>query len=917
MLEPSTPADEAQRTATLRNLHILDTPAEERFDRITRIAQRVLGVPIALVSLVDSNRQWFKSCQGLAASETPRGISFCGHAILDDAPLIIGDALSDPRFADNPLVTGEPRIRFYAGHPLKHSNGSRLGTLCVIDRRPREMSAADLAALADLAAWAEEELNVLNMSQALLIKHDSEMRLRAVLDNVPDGIIIGDERGMIESCNPAAERIFGYRARDMIGQPFTMLLPEPYAGVYLAYLSDYLRSGEAKILGTVQEAVGRRKDSGVFPIELSFSEVRLPGQRLFTGVVRDITERQQAARRLAQVTLLQQAILDAANYSIISTDPQGIIRTFNRAAQRWLGYSADEVVGKHTPAVIHDPDEVARRARQLSRELNTFIAPGFEAFVAKARLGEPDENEWIYVRKNGSRFPVLLSVTALHDADGVVTGFLGIASDITERKEIERMKNEFVSTVSHELRTPLTSIIGSLGLIKGGAAGALGEQSQILVNIAHKNAERLVRLINDILDIEKIESGKIEVRLEPLPLQPLLQQALDANAAYGAQFGVRFTLHGATNATVNVSPDHLMQVMTNLLSNAVKFSPPDAPVTVEVTQCDDRVRVAVIDRGPGIPEEFHTRIFQKFAQADSSDTRRAGGTGLGLNISKALVEKMSGRLDFTTKPGVGTTFYFDLPLWRAGPDAAQAVLICEDNPHVANLIGLILTQAGYRTETVPTAARARKMLAEKSYAALCLDLALPDANGLDLIGQIQSTYHIPVIVISALADLGQRVLHGAIGVIDWLEKPVDRDRLLAAVQRAVREPRSGEARILHVEDDADIIAVVAELTRGVAHVQGVANLAQAKRRLAQQDFDLVILDAMLPDGSGLELLPVLAARRPPTQVLLFSAQAVDPRTVKNVSAALVKSKISNEELLALITSLIKPHAAAQPDQEHT
>lgn len=544
MREPLYPIDEQQRLAALHGLHVLDTPPDERFDRITRCAQRLFDVPIALISLIDANRQWFKSCQGLSVAETPRSISFCGHAILQDNPLVIPDALQDARFADNPLVTGEPHIRFYAGYPLRHSNGAKLGTLCLIDRRPRTFDEHDLAALSDLGAWAESELNRLSLAAIVALKEKSEAQLR-------------------------------------------------------------------------------------------------------------------------DVTKLQQAILNGANFTIISTDTNGIIHTFNAAAQQWLGYAEEDIIGKVTPAIIHDPGEVVARARKLSKELGVTIEPGFEVFVAKARLGIPDENEWTYIRKDGSRFPVLLSVTALRDKNGDVTGFIGIGSDITERKRVERLKSEFISTVSHELRTPLTSIQGSLGLITGGMMGDLPEQVKFLMDIAYKNTDRLGRLVNDILDMEKIESGKVEITLKPVQIMPLLEQTLEANKSYGAQLHVRFALSDALpDVMVLADGDRLVQVLTNLLSNAAKFSPAHDVVNISVRRSDESVRVAVSDHGPGIPEDFKGRIFQKFSQADSSDSRRTGGSGLGLSISQALMERMGGGIGFEARPGGGTTFYVDLPEWR-------------------------------------------------------------------------------------------------------------------------------------------------------------------------------------------------------------------------------------------------------------
>jgi signal transduction histidine kinase len=228
---------------------------------------------------------------------------------------------------------------------------------------------------------------------------------------------------------------------------------------------------------------------------------------------------------------------------------------------------------------------------------------------------------------------------------------------------MERIKNEFIATVSHELRTPLTAVVGALGLLKQEAAGKLSTGASLFLNMAQQNSERLAALIDDILAIEKIESGSIDFRVAPVPVGPLLERAVTLNTPYARKFDVQLELQQPLpDVAVTGDADRLLQVMTNLLSNAAKFSPAGAPVSVACTVQDGAVRVAVTDRGPGIPEEFRRRIFQKFAQADSGDTRQKGGTGLGLSICKAIVERLGGTIGYAPAPERGTIFYFDLPL---------------------------------------------------------------------------------------------------------------------------------------------------------------------------------------------------------------------------------------------------------------
>lgn len=300
MKKPEIPLNEPERLAALCSLDVLDTPAEARFDRITRVAQRLFHVPIALVSLVDAGRQWFKSRQGLAATETPRDISFCAHAILADDIFHVPNALEDPRFADNPLVTRAPHIRFYAGAPLHAPGGERVGTLCIIDGRPRELSATDLAMLRDLADITEAELERASLRETQIQLRSAGNRLRAVIDTVVDGIVTIDGRGVVCSFNPAAERIFGYAAADVLGRNVSMLMPEPYHSAHDGYLHNYLSTGKRRIIGIGREVTGRRRDGSTFPMDLAVSEMEINGEREFTGIVRDISARKQAEAALRE-----------------------------------------------------------------------------------------------------------------------------------------------------------------------------------------------------------------------------------------------------------------------------------------------------------------------------------------------------------------------------------------------------------------------------------------------------------------------------------------------------------------------------------------------------------------------------------------------------------------------------------------
>lgn len=801
MQEAGIPLQENARLAELRALHLLDALPEERFDRITRIAQRLFQVPIALISLVDEHRQFFKSRQGLAATETPRRVSFCAHAILQDEIFLINNALEDPRFHDNPLVTGEPFIRFYAGFPLHGPHGHKIGSFCLIDQKPRQLDADQLATLRELGHWVQMELSV------------------NAIDEVAS---------------------------------------------------------------------------------------RLQGEQAMIDEMHDLNI------QLAATTRLQQAILNGSNFSLISADIDGNVVLFNAGAERMLGYCAEEMMGQSV-AKLHLPEEMAQHAARLSAETGRLVMPGLDGFTVRARQGGVDEQEWTYVCKDGSHLPVMLSITALYDGNHEVSGYLGIAWDLTERKRIEHMKTEFISTVSHELRTPLTSIRGALGLLASGAVGPVAPRAQQMLDIAKNNCERLVRLINDILDIEKIESGNMRFDMNSQALQPLIAQAIGMTQGYATQYQVHLReVALPQDVQVVVDSDRFLQVLVNLLSNACKFSRPGGEVVVSTTLQGLRVRVAVQDQGAGIADEFRSRIFQKFAQSDSSDTRSKGGTGLGLNISKSIMEHMQGAIAFDSTPGVGSTFYIELPFqaaWQVPAQDGASILIVEDDADIAKLLSLMLGQGGWRCDIAADAATARRLLVQHSYRAMTLDLALPDEDGLSLLRWLRghgALADLPVVVVSAQADVGLRSMQGsAVGVADWLAKPIDEQRLLSVLRKLIPVNQTEPPRVLHIDDDPDLVQVVAAMLEPNFTMVQARNLQQARQRLEGQHFDLILLDLGLPDGNGADLLGSLPALNLTTPVVIFSAQEADTGLLDKVRGALVKSRTSNEQLLATLHKLIE------------
>jgi PAS domain S-box-containing protein len=614
----------------------------------------------------------------------------------------------------------------------------------------------------------------------------SEKRVKAVVDNAIDGIITIDVRGVIETFNPAAEKIFGHKPADVIGQNVKILMPEPYHSEHDGHLETHARTGKNNIIGIGREVEGLHKNGGIFPMDLSVSEMFVGGKMFYVGIIRDITE----------------------------------------------------------------------------------------------------------------------------------------------RKRIDRMKSEFISTVSHELRTPLTSIQGSLALVTKANDINIPEKHNRLLHIAHKNCHRLVRLINDMLDLEKIESGKIEFKFEDLDLLSLVAQSIEDNQSYAREFSVDLALVcDEKSVPVLADGDKILQVLTNLLSNAIKFSPKDGTVSVSISRIDGCFRVSVIDCGEGIPEEFRGHIFKRFSQADQSTTRKTVGTGLGLSIAKSIVEKHGGAISFKTETDKGTTFYFDLsdPYAVATKNVSknlgeQRLLICDDDPDVAVILKEMLEQEGLCCDIASNLSQTRKMLKSTPYCAIMLDLSLPDGSGIAFIHELREskeTRSLPIIVVSATAEDGKAEANGdAIEVADWLQKPIDQDRLACAISQALLNPKNDRAKILHIEDDPDICHLVSSMVGHTATIDIAGTLDDARRKLNNSDYNMVLLDIGLPDGNGLDLLSELRGKNgDPVPVVLFTAQDVEEQVSRGVAATLIKSRTSVDKLVETITRIIDNPETTSPAQE--
>lgn len=429
MKETTTPLNELDRLSALESYLVMDSLSEKEFDSITQLASYICDTPISLVSLLDKDRQWFKSSVGLNAKETPKAISFCQYAIMGDDVYEVQNALENELFVNNPLVTGNPDIRFYAGAPLTDNEGYNLGTLCVIDTVPRKLTDSQKNALKILA---NQVINLLQLRRKNIKLIEAQKEFQNFIELSKDLVCIGNVNGNFYKVNPAFTTVLGYSKEELEGKPFFDLIhPDDIEKTNIEV--EKLSQGKK----TISFENRYRCKNGKFVI-LSWNTSPDPVTGNLYCIARDMTWEKKQQEKLFNTKTDLQAILNATEFSIISSGLDGVIKQFNYGAEKLLGYKSEEVVGKFTPEIFHLKEEVVKKAEELSIELARKVEPGFETFVLKAReFGIADSQEWSYLRKDGTTIPMRLSVNAIKNSEGILTGYLGMAKDITKQKEAE------------------------------------------------------------------------------------------------------------------------------------------------------------------------------------------------------------------------------------------------------------------------------------------------------------------------------------------------------------------------------------------------------------------------------------------------------------------------------------------------
>ncbi|MDZ7703566.1 MAG: ATP-binding protein [Trueperaceae bacterium] len=699
--------EEQQRLDALRRYDIFDTETEEVFDRITRIASRIFAAPIVLISLIDVNRQWFKSCYGLDVRETDRKLSFCVHAMRIDDVLVVPDATRDPRFVDNGLVTGEPYIRFYAGAPLKSSEGVNIGSLCVIDTVPRDgISDEERENLRDLAAVVIDELE-LRVSQRTALEAEEEVRraeqrTRTLIENVPGVIFTLSLEGEVTFVSPGFESLLGYDADVGLDRFGTLLADSEEASKARAIITQ---ANEGK---TVWEQLWvQHADGHDLLLEMVIGPNDRVGERIgLVGFAHDVTERERAKRDLAKQQERMRLLYEVTarptrNYSDWIGEALALTTRLLNLDVGIVSCIRDNVFTvAHVYGAETDPQQGEEFALgntfcdiTLSRGQVTTIDhatasghhrhPCYEATEMESYIGVPlvvdgrVDGTLGFLGKKPRDTPFTKS-----DRDFVELLSRWVGSVIERKRarnqerrhlsELEykneqleqasRLKSEFLANMSHELRTPLTAVLGFSEVLEEEMFGPLNDQQKQYIHDIYESGKHLLSLINDVLDVSKIEAGKMEMGLEPVDLTDLAQDALRLVRERSERRGISLeTDLPDTIAPLSADPRKLKQALLNYLSNAIKFTDEGGTVTLRIRDDAEHVSVEVEDTGIGIAPEDQQRLFKPFVQLDASLARQYEGTGLGLLLTRRLVELHGGTVWVDSEPGQGSVFGMRLP----------------------------------------------------------------------------------------------------------------------------------------------------------------------------------------------------------------------------------------------------------------
>lgn len=652
----------------------------------------------------------------------------------------------------------------------------------------------------------------------------SELRHRSLVELSPHAIFVNCDDKIVFA-NQACVKLFGASTpSQLLGKPVMDFIHPDSQTVALERIAR-MRSMNCAMPSTEECFMGL--DGSSIDVEVAACAIRFEDKPAIQVILTDIRTRKDLERALLATNLQLEAILaSATKVSIIATNINGMITTFNTGAEEMLGYTAEEMIGQQLLGVLHLPEEIDQYARDIS-ERHAAPIQGLEAVTRQARRGGYDEHEWTYIRKDARRLTILVTITALKNNDGLVTGFLAIGKDITERKEAEaaltqaaqelerkntelaqardaaldaaKIKADFLATMSHEIRTPMNAIIGMTGLLLD---TALTEEQHDFADTVRRSSDALLTIVNDILDFSKIEAGKLHFEQVAFDLRMAVEDTIELMAEQAQSKGLELIalVDAAVPAGVLGDPGRLRQVLVNLVGNAVKFTSTGevvVHVSRETGEGPNHLRFAVTDTGIGISEEAQKKLFHAFVQADSSTTRRFGGTGLGLAICQRLVQQMQGRIGIESRPGEGSTFWFTVHLPEAALSPSPSllswnrlrgrrVLLVDSNNRIRQILQQDLTSKGLHCSGARTAGEAVGLVQaaaaiQKPFDLALIELHLPDKDGFEtatLLKQQPGAGAMRLVILTTVGRRGDGGIARTLGIDAYLSKPLRQTQLL-------------------------------------------------------------------------------------------------------------------------------------------
>jgi len=706
----------------------------------------------------------------------------------------------------------------------------------------------------------------------------ADLRFQQIFEASPDSILQVDPQGRIVLANSLAASMFRYAPEELPGKPVDELVPDRFRGGHPGHRQHFQAHPAMRPMGSGLDLWARRADGSEFPVDITLSPLDTKDGPQVMCVIRDVSERKRAEEALRR----QAALIEASHDAIIVREVSGRILQWNAGAQEMYGWTAEEAAGQishelfHTlfPSSVQDLEAEIERNGRWDGELLHTRRDGAQITVETRHIlmGKTEEQPGYILEINRdvtARKEAQASVAALNAKLAATNKELELRNHEVERAN--RLKSEFLASMSHELRTPLNAIIGFSDLLAEQTAGPLSAKQQRFVNHIQQGARHLLALINDILDLSKVEAGRLELSRENVAVTVVLAEVLTSIRPAAAAKNI--AVHSSIGPDVLVFADRIRfkQILVNLLSNAVKFTPEGGRIWVEAAERRGRLTVSVSDTGMGIPLEEQEAIFDAFHQASATTKGVKEGTGLGLAITKRLVEEHGGRIWVDSEPGKGARLSFTMAAGRTWTEAAEhpesvgasatpvrdrpLVLVVDDEAPARELLMSWLEPAGYQTITAASCPEALAKAAEHAPDAITLNMLMPGKGGWDALYELKKTpvtANIPVIVVTVVDEPKVGL---ALGAAEYLVKPVDKEVLLESVRRYIGPGSNGPAKILVVDDEATTRELLKEMLESAGYIPVLAATGkQALDVLGRISVSAMLLDLIMPEMDGFEVL---------------------------------------------------------------